>query len=97
MNTTLPSQPAQFSAQVADAIACESCGRQGQVTLDYPDTTFTLCVRCLPAELRARAVPLPGAADQVELELMLTGEPAEPVQGATSSAERALDEAGARA
>jgi hypothetical protein len=40
--------------------ACESCERAGEVTVAFPDTTFTLCVRCVPAELRPSAVPLPG-------------------------------------
>jgi hypothetical protein len=37
---------------------CESCERAGEVTVAFPDTTFILCVRCVPAELRISAVPL---------------------------------------
>jgi hypothetical protein len=46
---------------------CESCARAGEVTVAFPDTTFTLCVRCVPAELRPGAVPLPGVSGAEEL------------------------------
>ncbi len=48
---------------------CESCGRPAQVTVTYPDTTFLLCVRCVPAELLSTATTLPGV--DVQLELLL--------------------------
>lgn len=44
---------------------CESCGLEAEVTITYPDTTFTLCLRCVPAELRPRAEALPGLEDLV--------------------------------
>lgn len=78
----------------AVGVACESCGRPGRATLEFPDTTFILCVRCLPAELRARAVPLPAVAAQVWLELLLAGEAG---RDPWSSSDRALDKVGARA
>ena len=56
MNTT--TAPAQLD--------CESCGLDAEVRVTYPDTTFTLCLRCVPAELRPRAPALPGLEDLVD-------------------------------
>ena len=55
MNTT--AAPAQ--------LGCESCGLDAEVRT-YPDTTFKLCLRCVPAELRPRAEALSGLEDLVD-------------------------------
>ncbi len=47
-------------------LECESCGDDAEVRVAYPDTTFLLCLRCVPAELRAVAEPLPGLEGLVE-------------------------------
>jgi hypothetical protein len=62
MITTTDDQVAQGTEQ-----ACESCERAGEVTVAFPDTIFTLCVRCVSAELRPSAVPLPGVRGAEEL------------------------------
>ncbi|MGL5824997.1 MAG: hypothetical protein ACRCYU_09305 [Nocardioides sp.] len=49
------------------ALACESCGRAADVALPFPDTTFALCLRCVPLGHRAQVVALPGHEQLVEL------------------------------
>lgn len=51
------------------AATCESCCRGAAVTLAFPDTTFTLCLRCVPAERRHQVQALPGCEQLVELML----------------------------
>jgi hypothetical protein len=46
---------------------CESCGRGADATLAFPDTTFTLCLHCVPRdERRHRVVALPGHEQLIE-------------------------------
>ncbi|WP_203338597.1 hypothetical protein [Nocardioides limicola] len=52
-----------------NAPICVSCGRGTDVTLAFPDTTFALCLRCVPIEHRAQVVALPGHEQLVELML----------------------------
>ncbi|MDP3889844.1 hypothetical protein [Nocardioides sp.] len=48
---------------------CESCSRAADVTAAFPDTTFRLCLRCVPAELRPHVIALPGSEQLVDLML----------------------------
>lgn len=48
---------------------CESCSRGAVVTLAFPDTTFTLCLRCVPVERLDQVQSLPGREQLVEVML----------------------------
>lgn len=73
MNNTTTASPTLM-------IECESCDRDAEVTITYPDTTFTLCLRCVPAELRPGATALAGLEDLVDdiVQLLDEAHPAPP-------------------
>lgn len=66
-STSEPSPMMRAGERPMSSLACESCGRGADVTLAFPDTTFQLCLRCVPLERRHQVVALPGHEQLVEL------------------------------